>query len=382
MGLQCALGDVQGRVQNLWVSVDEKSGRPLKKHCRIQPGLTCWEQICVAKSYKATGINLKGVPMGETDRLLTVLTAEYGLLRAIAPGSRKHESSLRGRSGLFVVNHLLLVQGRSLDKIIQAETIASYPGLSLDLAKLTSAQYLAELALSQAVSGQPQTALFSWLQAYLTALEQAPASQVLPLLVCGLVALLRLAGVAPEVNQCAVTQKPLKFVDKTQALIGFHPAAGGIVSAAVFERLCDRDRLGATDLGDPTFASPAPVPHNGTRDGRGSASTHSQASSPWRVRQTGGTYRKAAPRLGTQLSHGEWQLLRQLATQTSTSAPNDEALATIPSLADLPVAPDSWLAVERALRYYAQYHFERAIQSAHLIDACFAPFPSTQPPKP
>jgi DNA repair protein RecO (recombination protein O) len=32
--------------------------------------------------------------MGETDRLLTILTTEFGLVRGIAPGSRKHKSRL------------------------------------------------------------------------------------------------------------------------------------------------------------------------------------------------------------------------------------------------------------------------------------------------
>ncbi|MEB3209801.1 MAG: recombination protein O N-terminal domain-containing protein, partial [Leptolyngbyaceae bacterium] len=71
-------------------------------------------------TYKATGINLKSVPMGESDRLLTILTREYGLIRAIAPGARKPKSSLRGRSNLFVINDLLIARGRSLDKMIQA----------------------------------------------------------------------------------------------------------------------------------------------------------------------------------------------------------------------------------------------------------------------
>ncbi|HEY9873712.1 MAG TPA: recombination protein O N-terminal domain-containing protein, partial [Candidatus Obscuribacterales bacterium] len=81
----------------------------------------------MSRTYKATGINLKSMPLGEADRLLTILTREFGLIRAVAPGARKHHSKLSGRSGLFVVNELLIAQGRSLDKITQAETKESYP---------------------------------------------------------------------------------------------------------------------------------------------------------------------------------------------------------------------------------------------------------------
>ncbi len=55
----------------------------------------------MSRTYQATGINLQGMAFGEADRLLTILTAEYGLIRAIAPGARKYKSSLRGRSELY-----------------------------------------------------------------------------------------------------------------------------------------------------------------------------------------------------------------------------------------------------------------------------------------
>jgi DNA repair protein RecO (recombination protein O) len=103
----------------------------------------------MSRTYKATGINLKSMPMGESDRLLTILTREFGLVRAIAMGSRKHNSRMGGRSELFVVNELMFAKGRSLDKITQAETLESYPRLGQDLRKLIASQYLAELCLHQ-----------------------------------------------------------------------------------------------------------------------------------------------------------------------------------------------------------------------------------------
>ena len=69
----------------------------------------------MSRTYKVTGINLKGMPLGEADRLLTILTQELGLIRVVAPGARKQNSKLGGRSGLFVVNELLIAKGRSLD---------------------------------------------------------------------------------------------------------------------------------------------------------------------------------------------------------------------------------------------------------------------------
>jgi DNA repair protein RecO (recombination protein O) len=118
-------------------------------------------------TYKATGINLKAVPIGENDRLVTILTREHGLIKAIAPGARKSNSTLSGRSAIFVVNSLLIAKGRSLDKITQAETVTTYSGLSGDLSKLAASQYLAELVLAQALSERPQEDLYQLLLLHL-----------------------------------------------------------------------------------------------------------------------------------------------------------------------------------------------------------------------
>ena len=99
----------------------------------------------MSRSYKATGINLKAMPIGENDRLLTILTPEFGLVRAVAPGARKPQSRVGGRSGLFVINQLLIAKGKRLDKLVQAETLRSFPKLSQHLGRLTASQYLAEL---------------------------------------------------------------------------------------------------------------------------------------------------------------------------------------------------------------------------------------------
>ena len=163
----------------------------------------------MSRTYCATGINLKAIPLGESDRLLTILTAEMGLIRAIAPGARKHKSRLGGRSGLFVINQLLLAQGKQLDKITQAETVQSFPGLSKELSKLTAGQYLAELALFQALDKHPQEELYSLLVEHLTRVEAADSTAVLPCLIQGLYHLLALGGIAPDVRSCCITRDPV-----------------------------------------------------------------------------------------------------------------------------------------------------------------------------
>jgi DNA repair protein RecO (recombination protein O) len=349
----------------------------------------------VGATYKATGINLKSMPMGENDRLLTILTPEFGLIRAIAPGSRKHESTLRGRSGLFVVNTLLLVPGKSLDKIIQAESNASFPKLSQDLGKLTAAQYLAELCLYQALSDQPQTELFDALCEALARLEAVAGEMAIAILVEGIVQMLYLAGVIPEVERCSVTRKPIPPGDSdSRWRVGFHPAAGGVVSLAVFNKMRTQERQQPSqtiDFGDieSEFAFPvgptlvhnkAGQPSKGIAHQPDDALNSSDRLSrhpverPYAAAESTGSYRVHRPAAGTRLTAEEWSLLQQVVSRQHRAS-TEESDAVVPQT--LQNAPEIWLSLERALRYYAQYHFERAIQSAHLIDSCFAPLPST-----
>jgi DNA repair protein RecO (recombination protein O) len=276
----------------------------------------------MSRTYKATGINLKAMPLGESDRLLTILTREYGLVRVVAPGARKTRSPLGGRTGLFVVNELLIAKGRSLDKLSQAETLESYPGLSKHLATLSASQYLAELVLYQALSDQPQDDLFCLLCDQLASLETATPEQVLPLLTQAVFDLLSWGGVAPQVGACCLTQRPL-LPDLTNPdwRIGFSLAAGGTVS------------LDAPEL--PTRSPRAAEP------------------------SAYGPSRKPTPKPFS-LTAIELALLQQIAG----SSPDNQYPAAV------------WISVERLLRQYAQYYFDRPIRSAALMDSCFSPLPS------
>ncbi len=314
----------------------------------------------MSATYKAIGINLKGMPLGESDRLLTVLTREFGLVRVVAPGARKHKSKLGGRSGLFVVNELLIAKGKSLDKIVQADSLESYPGLSQDLKKLTASQYLAELVLCQALAEQPQEDLFDLFNAHLSRLEKLPPSAAIANLVQATFHLLMLAGLEPQVQTCCVTQRQVipNFADPNWR-IGFSVAAGGVVQLSELERL-------AGDLHLPK-AMRARLARSQRRSGSAIAS----------IPQTGPTT-AFLPELCIQLHAVELALLQQLSqSEGLLESPFDQAEPD----GSFSSAPESiWLSVERVLRHYAQYHFEQPIRSAALIDTFSMPMSSVQSP--
>ncbi|NJN85721.1 MAG: DNA repair protein RecO [Leptolyngbyaceae cyanobacterium SL_7_1] len=307
----------------------------------------------MSATYKATGINLKASPLGEYDRLLTILTKEFGLVRAVAPGSRKHQSSLRGRSGLFVINQLLIVKGRSLDKIIQAESLESFTGLGQDLGKLTAAQYLAELTLFQALSEQPQNELYSLLQEHLSRIEQLPREATLACLTQGIFHLLALAGLAPQVHHCCLTNQSLTPASET-GRVGFNSKLGGVV-LRLQKSFSAADQTAASPLGSKVEQNLASSARSGAiaPAARGHFPTSTDQSTP--------------------LNAVELALLQQLSKPEIVRS--DGSLLSAPADAAQP-SVDAWLTVERVLRHYAEYHLERSIRSASLVDSCFLSSPA------
>ncbi len=297
-------------------------------------------------TYKAIGINLKSSPLGESDRLLTVLTDEYGLMRVAAPGARKHRSSLGGRSSLFVINQLLIAKGRTIDKIVQAESLESFPSLSQDLAKLTAAQYLAELVLFQALSDHPQAELLCLLREHLGRIASLPTRATLAGLTHATFHLLALAGLTPQIHACCLTQQPLTPAGDP---VGFSVTAGGVVRLDLVEH--------------------QPLPRPRLRSTSGTYHTVEQSAE-----STASPPLSKAANLLLPLTPIDLDLLQQLTQpdliQTLVKA-NSEQLA--------PSHQQNWLTLERVLRHYAQYHFDRPIRSAALIDVCFAAVDTLSP---
>ncbi|MEH2457361.1 DNA repair protein RecO [Nostoc sp.] len=294
----------------------------------------------MSRTYKATGINLKTQVLGESDKIVTILTREFGLIRAVAPGARKHNSSLGGRSGMFVVNELLIAKGRSLDKITQAQTLKTYPGLAKDLGKLAAGQYLAEIVLCQALSEQPQEELYELFNEHLHRLEAASSanpSGVLAHLAHGVFHLLALAGLTPQVQVCCLSGRPLKpdFTDPN-CQIGFSIPAGGTVCLEAWKRLRKEGQRsrGAGEQGE--INNQFPMPHA----------------------QTVVVHRQEIPLISSRLGTMELALLQHLSQ---------------PEIIQINGAKDHhWLSVEQILRQYAQYQLGRPIRSATLIDSYFA----------
>jgi DNA repair protein RecO (recombination protein O) len=187
--------------------------------------------------YRDEGVVLRTQKLGEADRIVTLLTREHGLVRAVAKGVRRTTSRFGARLEPFSHVDCLFAEGRSLDIITQVE-VMGVPGraISSDYSAYTSGTVMLETAERlTGEEGHPSVQQYLLLVAALRALgagTREPGS----ILDSFLLRSLAVSGYAPSFEECARCGLPGPHR-------AFTPAAGGM--------LCGSCRL-------PGSAHPAP----------------------------------------------------------------------------------------------------------------------------
>jgi DNA repair protein RecO len=88
--------------------------------------------------YQTTGVVLKSVPQGESNRLFYVYTRDFGLICVIAQSVRKMTSKLRFHLEEYSLLSLELVRGREFWRPKAAEKIESYRGNPAAVARIAA----------------------------------------------------------------------------------------------------------------------------------------------------------------------------------------------------------------------------------------------------
>ena len=95
--------------------------------------------------YKTQGIIIKNSNLGETDRLITVYTNDFGKLVIKGKSIRKNQAKLKGHLELFLCSHLMIAPGHRFDIVTGAKTIKNFSNLRKNLHCLFVAYYFSEL---------------------------------------------------------------------------------------------------------------------------------------------------------------------------------------------------------------------------------------------
>ena len=93
--------------------------------------------------------------LDEQDRLLTLLSADRGIITAYAKGAGRMKGSMAGATELLCYSHFVLFQNRERCFADKAEANTLFFGIRGDLEKLTLATYFAQLCCELIPENEP-----------------------------------------------------------------------------------------------------------------------------------------------------------------------------------------------------------------------------------
>ncbi len=175
--------------------------------------------------YRDEAIVLRTQKLGEADRIITLLTRAHGRVRAVAKGVRRTSSRFGSRLEPFTHVDLQLAEGRSLDVVTQAETLAPFAArVGADYERYTAGTVMLETAERLVVEDkEPALQQFLLLVGALRAMCDTGRAPGL-VLDSFLLRSMAVSGYAPSFDGCARcgVEGPHR---------AFSPAAGGILCA-------------------------------------------------------------------------------------------------------------------------------------------------------
>jgi DNA repair protein RecO (recombination protein O) len=160
------------------------------------------------------GLVMSCRPLGENDRLLTLLSEAEGVVRLAVPGARRPRSSLAAAVPLTLLR--LQAGGRGeLKRVRQLQVLHSHGALGERLETLAAAQGLVELGLALVPGEDPVPGLLADLLLQLERLEtvvreRRDRAEALAIAVQGSVHLLALGGLALPLQSCARSGEALQ----------------------------------------------------------------------------------------------------------------------------------------------------------------------------
>ncbi len=174
--------------------------------------------------WKLTGVVLRTVDYGESDRVVTLLSRERGKVSAFARGARASRRRFGGALEPFTLV-AAEVRARTASDLLGLESTAvlrGHGGIRGDLARIACASYATEVARELVQDHEPHSELFDLLLEYLDLLDRAPARPAA--LRAYELGALQAAGLAPRLDACARCGAGL---DPSARAVRFDPGHGG-----------------------------------------------------------------------------------------------------------------------------------------------------------
>ena len=166
----------------------------------------------MSELYRDSGVVLRSYKLREADRIVVLLTAANGKVRAVAKGVRKTRSKFGARLEPMSHVRVLLVRGRELDIVSQAESVEPLSPMLSSLDRASQGLAVLEAAEQLSLEREPNPDLYRMVVGAMRAIAERPA----PLTVAGFYwKLLASEGMRPELDtcvRCGGTEPEVAFV--------------------------------------------------------------------------------------------------------------------------------------------------------------------------
>jgi DNA repair protein RecO (recombination protein O) len=150
---------------------------------------------------------IRSLNYGESDKILTFFTTDFGKLKGIAKGARRSRKRFQNALGLF--SHLRLIffdkEGMGLVRAESCDILHSFPKIKEDLKKILYGNYYLELVNEMAGEREGNREAFELLLSFLLTLEEMEAQE--EQLRFFEIRMLSLFGYRPSMRRCDLCKK-------------------------------------------------------------------------------------------------------------------------------------------------------------------------------
>lgn len=156
-------------------------------------------QPSIGEVYRDTAVVLRTYRLGEADKIVVLMTAEHGKVRAVAKGVRKTRSKFGARLEPMSHVSVMLYRGRDLDIVNQADSVEPLAPLLATLDRASQGMAAIEAVDQLAIDREPNPRLYQQAVGVLRTIAEHASTMTVAAFYWKLLAA---EGLEPQLDNC------------------------------------------------------------------------------------------------------------------------------------------------------------------------------------
>lgn len=176
---------------------------------------------------KIEGIIIRTTNYGETNKIVTIYSREWGKVGVMARGAKKPNSRLSAVTQLFTYGYFLVQKSSGLGTLQQGEMISSFRSIKEDIFLTAYASYIVDLTDKATDDRKPNPFLFELIYQTINLINEGYDAEILVNIFE--MKMLNTIGLYPVLNQCTMCEN-------TEGHFSFSIREGGLLCHRCLER--------------------------------------------------------------------------------------------------------------------------------------------------